>query len=162
MLVPSVVRKTSTKAAKETARPNSNSSDGLPEQVQSGSQKSVDTIADQNGSSIQKQPELKTIQSITSESVSSESVTKTALVTVKVGWIVQVGVFIEQAGAERVVQDLRSKGFNPSTSIVDTNRGKDTGTRIWLGPFEQRVAAAKAKTRLKNETGEAGFIRAYP
>lgn len=82
--------------------------------------------------------------------------------SIDVGWIVQVGVFTDKKGAARVVQDLRSKGFVPSTTIVDTNRGKATGTRIWLGPYEQRVEAAKAKSLLTSKTGEAGFIRAYP
>lgn len=81
---------------------------------------------------------------------------------VDVGWVVQVGVFTDQRGAKRVVEDLRSKGFSPSTTIVDTNRGKATGTRIWLGPYAQRVDAAKAKSELTEKTGEAGFIRAYP
>ena len=81
---------------------------------------------------------------------------------VDVGWVVQVGVFTDKRGAAKVVDDLRDKGFNPSTSIVDTNRGKATGTRIWLGPYAQRVEAAKSKTLLTSKTGEAGFIRAYP
>jgi cell division septation protein DedD len=81
---------------------------------------------------------------------------------VDVGWAVQVGVFTDKRGAAKVVDDLRGKGFNPSTSIVDTNRGKATATRIWLGPYAQRVDAAKAKSLLTNKTGEAGFIRAYP
>jgi cell division septation protein DedD len=82
--------------------------------------------------------------------------------SVEVGWVVQVGVFTDKKGAARVVQDLQSKGFKPSTSIVDTNQGKATGARIWLGPYSQRIDAAKAKTELTNRTGEAGFIRAYP
>ena len=81
---------------------------------------------------------------------------------IDVGWMVQVGVFTDKRGANRVVTDLRDKGFSPSTSIVDTNQGKNTGTRIWLGPFAQRVDAAKAKNNLTDKTGEAGFIRSYP
>lgn len=81
---------------------------------------------------------------------------------VDVGWVVQVGVFTDKSGASKVVDDLSSKGFKPSTSTVDTNRGKGTGTRVWLGPFAQRVDAAKTKTRLTERTGEPGFIRAYP
>jgi len=82
--------------------------------------------------------------------------------TVDVGWVVQVGVFTDKAGASKVVNDLSSKGFKASTTIVDTNRGKGTGTRVWLGPFAQRVEAAKTKARLTERTGEPGFIRAYP
>ena len=81
---------------------------------------------------------------------------------IDVGWAVQVGVFTDKLGAANVVADLRTKGFQPSTTIVDTNRGPATGTRIWLGPYAQRVEAAKAKTQLTQKTGEAGFIRAYP
>lgn len=94
--------------------------------------------------------------------VPSGSSTVAAADKVDVGWIVQVGVFTDKRGAARVVADLRDKGFDPSTSIVDTNRGKATGTRIWLGPYAQRVNAAKAKSLLTSKTGEAGFIRAYP
>lgn len=82
--------------------------------------------------------------------------------TIDVGWVVQVGVFTDRNGATKVVEDLRAKGFQPSTTIVDTNRGKATGTRVWLGPFAQRVDAAKTRTQLTERTGEPGFIRAYP
>ena len=82
--------------------------------------------------------------------------------TIEVGWAVQVGVFIDAAGAERVVIDLREKGFAPKTTIVDTNKGPKTGTRVWLGPFATRVDAAKGKAQLTEKTGERGFIRSYP
>ncbi|MBX2848490.1 MAG: SPOR domain-containing protein [Acidiferrobacterales bacterium] len=82
--------------------------------------------------------------------------------SVEVGWVVQVGVFTDSKGAAKVVADLKSKGFAPSTTIVDTNLGKATGTRVWLGPYAQRVEAAKSKTTLKDKTGGDGFIRAYP
>lgn len=85
-----------------------------------------------------------------------------SLNSVKVGWVVQVGVFTDKEGARNVVADLKSKGFIPSATIVDTNKGKGTGTRVWLGPYAQRVDAAKSMTELKQKTGGAGFIRAYP
>ena len=81
---------------------------------------------------------------------------------VEIGWVVQVGLFENAKGAQKVVQDLKSKGFTPSVTVVDTNRGKATGTRVWLGPFAQRVDAAKTMSRLADQTGQAGFIRAYP
>lgn len=82
--------------------------------------------------------------------------------SIKVGWAVQVGVFTDKRGSESVINALKKQGFAPQTTTVDTNKGPNTGTRVWLGPFAQRVEAAKAKTRLKNKTGEAGFIRKYP
>ncbi|NND82490.1 MAG: SPOR domain-containing protein [Gammaproteobacteria bacterium] len=81
---------------------------------------------------------------------------------VEVGWAVQVGIYTNSSGVAKVLADLRAKGFRPSTTVVDTNRGKGTGTRVWLGPFAERVEAAKVKTQLTEKTGEAGFIRAYP
>lgn len=79
---------------------------------------------------------------------------------IKVGWAVQVGVFTDKRGAKAVIDALKKQGFSPETTTVDTNKGK--ATRVWLGPFAQRVQAAKVKTKLKNKTGEAGFIREYP
>lgn len=81
---------------------------------------------------------------------------------VDVGWAVQVGIYTSTVGVNKVVADLRVKGFQPATTVVDTNQGKGTGTRVWLGPFAQRVDAAKAKAMLTEKTGEAGFIRIYP
>jgi len=102
-----------------------------------------------------------------SSSTNSPSGTTTAAVVpkdppVEVGWIVQVGLFENKKGAARVISDLKKKGFKPRTTVVDTNRGKATGTRVWLGPYAQRVDAAKTKNRLSEKTGVAGFIRAYP
>ena len=131
--------------SEDTAEPKSNNSIDSSQQAQSDNQENVDTVVDQHNSNTDQELDSKTVKSEFAglESANLESAKKEAASTVKVGWIVQVGVFIEKAGAERVVQDLGSKGFNPSTSIVDTNRGKDSGTRIWLGPFEQRVEAAQ-------------------
>lgn len=112
-------------------------------------------------------PESKARDTSVAETKPQETIVKPAkkpdvTKAIEVGWVVQVGVFTDKKGANRVVADLRDKGFSPSTTIVDTNRGKATGTRIWLGPYAQRVEAAKAKTTLTEKTGEAGFIRAYP
>lgn len=82
--------------------------------------------------------------------------------SVDVGWVVQVGVFTDRSGAEKVVVDLESRGFTPSTTIVDTNQGKASATRVWLGPYAQRADAAKSMSTLKEKTGSDGFIRAYP
>ena len=92
----------------------------------------------------------------------SSASTAPSINNVEVGWVVQVGVFTDSKGAAQVVADLKGKGFTPSTTIVDTNLGKATGTRVWLGPYAQRVEAAKSKTTLKDKTGGDGFIRAYP
>lgn len=79
---------------------------------------------------------------------------------VEVGWMVSVGVFSQQKNVEGLLKSLQNKGFVPHTSIFETNKG--AATRVWLGPYELRVDAAKAKTKLKEKTGELGLIKAYP
>ncbi|MBT8115466.1 MAG: SPOR domain-containing protein, partial [Arenicella sp.] len=92
----------------------------------------------------------------------SEPEPEDAAADIDVGWAVQVGIYTNPVGVSKVLADLRAKGFKPSTTVVDTNQGKATGTRVWLGPYAQRVDAAKAKALLTEKTGEAGFIRIYP
>ena len=77
-------------------------------------------------------------------------------------WVVQVGVFTDKQSAKQLVEKLRAQGFKPSTTVVDTNRGRATGTRVWLGPFAQRDVAADTLKRFIESTGEHGFIRKYP
>ncbi len=81
---------------------------------------------------------------------------------VDVGWVVQVELLTDKDGAQRLVKDLENKGLKAKTTVVDTNRGKNTGTRIWLGPFESRTMAAAENDRLESKMGKRGFIRVYP
>ena len=81
---------------------------------------------------------------------------------VDVGWVVQVGLFTEKSRALALVSELKNKGFTASNSVVDTNRGPKTGTRVWLGPFAKRSAAQTEQKRLKSKAGKDGFIRVYP
>ena len=81
---------------------------------------------------------------------------------IKSGWIVQVGVFTDKSGADKISKSLGDKGFKASSTTVDTNKGPGTGTRVWLGPYSDRAAATKAKTNLADKTGTSGFIRTYP
>lgn len=82
--------------------------------------------------------------------------------SVDVGWIVQVGLYLEKKGAEKKLSELQKLGFKSSSTIVDTNRGPNTGTRVWLGPFEKRARAESQNKNLKEQTGKDGFIRVYP
>jgi cell division septation protein DedD len=81
---------------------------------------------------------------------------------VEVGWIVQVGLYLEEKGAKSKMSDLGRLGFQPASTIVDTNRGPKTGTRVWLGPFAKRSQAESENKALKKKTGKDGFIRVYP
>jgi cell division septation protein DedD len=88
--------------------------------------------------------------------------TSTAAGRVDVGWVVQVGLFTEKSRSTALINELKANGFIASSSIVDTNRGKNTGTRVWLGPFSKRALAISENTRLKSVAGKEGFIRVYP
>ncbi len=81
---------------------------------------------------------------------------------VNVGWVVQVELLIDKNGAKKLVKELSGKGFEPHTTVVDTNRGPKTGTRIWLGPFEKRADAGAENDRLQAKMGKRGFLRVYP
>lgn len=76
------------------------------------------------------------------------------------GWMVQVGLFANSANARHLQQTLKDKGFTANTESASTSNG--TATRVWVGPFEQRVAAARARARISQEIGGKSFIRAYP
>lgn len=81
---------------------------------------------------------------------------------IDVGWIVQVGLFTEKDRAVAFISELKNKGFSASSNVVDTNRGKNTGTRVWLGPFARKAGAANEVKRLKAKAAKDGFIRVYP
>lgn len=81
---------------------------------------------------------------------------------IQVGWVVQVGLYTEKDGANKKMAELRKQGFAPQSTIVDTNRGPRTGTRVWLGPFQKRPDAEAKNTELKRKTTKDGFIRVYP
>lgn len=135
-------------------------------EVEQVKDKSVTKKAQPAKKQTEKKPVKKEVASNTNLELKPKNVAKANKASqnssIKVGWAVQVGVFTDQRGAESVINALTKQGFAPQTTTVDTNKGANTGTRVWLGPFAQRVEAAKAKTRLKDKTGEAGFIRKYP
>ena len=76
------------------------------------------------------------------------------------GWVVRVGTFAKADNTKRVVERLRQAGFDPSTTEVKTDKGSIT--RVWIGPYAQRVEAARTRNRVKQVTGGDAFIAAYP
>lgn len=76
------------------------------------------------------------------------------------GWVVRIGSFAEKANAEQIVTLLRDNGLEPRTSVVQTGIG--SVTRVWVGPFSERVAAARQRAHIQDVTGEQGAIKAYP
>lgn len=76
------------------------------------------------------------------------------------GWVVRVGTFAKEDNVTRVVERLKQAGFDPSTTEVKTARG--TVTRVWIGPYSQRVEAARMRNRVNQVTGGEGYIAIYP
>ena len=76
------------------------------------------------------------------------------------GYIVSVGVYSKKTGAEKVISDLKKKGFKPSSNEFESSKG--LATRVWLGPFSARAAAGKERSKLEQVVGEKGLIIRYP
>lgn len=76
------------------------------------------------------------------------------------GWVVRVGTFAKQGNAERVMKRLQQAGFKPSTTKISTDNG--SATRVWIGPYAQRVEAARMRKRINQVTGGEAYIAAYP
>ncbi|MDH3693978.1 MAG: SPOR domain-containing protein [Gammaproteobacteria bacterium] len=76
------------------------------------------------------------------------------------GWVVQVATFGSDENANKMKTKLEEKGFSVRTSKIDTANGE--ATRVWVGPFEQRVSAGRARAEIEQAVGQKGLIMAYP
>jgi DedD protein len=68
---------------------------------------------------------------------------------------VQLGVFSVQANAERLAQELKSKGFH--TLVSETSGAGRTLWRVRAGPVAERAAAEQLNARLR-AAGHAGSV----
>ncbi len=91
---------------------------------------------------------------------SAKATTKPLDNTVERGWIVRIGTFSQPENAARIMNSLKALGFKPSSERVKTSRG--LLTRVWVGPYAQRVEAGRVRSRIQQATGEKGLIAAYP
>jgi cell division septation protein DedD len=71
------------------------------------------------------------------------------------GWMVQLGVFASRANADRLMQDLKGKGFH--TSVSESTGGGRTLWRVRAGPVPERAAADQLNARLR-AAGHAGSV----
>jgi DedD protein len=121
---------------------------------------SIDTGSTQKPSEVvTKAPALKPVK----ESVPVVAAPKSASEpknSVERGWVVRIGTFANAANVKKLLVDLGSKGFTPDSDSIETSKG--LATRIWIGPYERRVDAARARTQLEQQTGEPGLITAFP
>ncbi len=76
------------------------------------------------------------------------------------GWVVQVGTFSKPENAQNLITKLNQNGFDSRYEVVNTDAGQ--ATRVWVGPYEKRVTAARALELVKENTGVKGFLKSYP
>ncbi len=70
-------------------------------------------------------------------------------------WMVQLGVFRKHDNAERLVQELKQKGFHALVSEVSV--GGQTLWRVRAGPVAERAAAEQLNAKLRT-AGHAGSV----
>jgi len=75
-------------------------------------------------------------------------------------WLVRIGTFSQTENAQRVIDDLKAKGFKPETGAIATSKGK--AMRVWLGPFPDRDHAVSQRSRILKETGYEGLVVPAP
>jgi DedD protein len=79
------------------------------------------------------------------------------------GWVVQVGSFSSKENADRLVEELRGRGFQGFAEISDV-QGKKI-YRVLVGPEVQKAGAEQARQRLDpwiRERKLNGQVRSYP
>ena len=72
----------------------------------------------------------------------------------------RVATLVNAKSADKLLADLNEKGFAPDSESIATSKGE--GTRIWIGPYERRVDAARVRARLEQQIGLPGLITAFP
>jgi DedD protein len=71
------------------------------------------------------------------------------------GWMVQLGVFANRANADRLAQELKSRGFHAQVS--ENSAGGRLLWRVRAGPVAERTAAEQLSARLR-AAGHAGSV----
>jgi cell division septation protein DedD len=71
-------------------------------------------------------------------------------------WVVQLGVFKDQANAAKLIQDLRDKGFPAFTKL--TKAGEENAIHVFIGPEIDRQRAAEVALRLEKSFQIHGMV----
>ena len=77
------------------------------------------------------------------------------------GWAVQIGSFAEPGNAEKLQEQVATRGYRVLTQRVTTRDGKSR-VRVLVGPDRTRAAAAARLSRLRREESIQGFLVRYP
>ena len=77
------------------------------------------------------------------------------------GWAVQIGSFADPGNAEKLQEQVATRGYRVLTQQVTTREGKSR-VRVLVGPDRTRAAAAARLSRLRREESIEGFLVRYP
>ncbi len=81
-------------------------------------------------------------------------------VATKEEWALQAGIFSKLENAQAIANILKSHGFSPELSEFEASFGK--ATRVWVGPYTTKSAAQAESDRLKEKTGDGGYVAPFP
>ena len=76
-------------------------------------------------------------------------------------WAVQIGSFANPGNAEKLREQVASRGYRVLTQRVTSGEGKSR-VRVLVGPDRTRAAAAARRSRLQREESIEGFLVRYP
>ena len=77
------------------------------------------------------------------------------------GWAVQIGSFADPGNAEKLKDQVATRGYRVLTQRITTREGKSR-VRVLVGPDRTRAAAAARLSRLRREESIEGFLVRYP
>ncbi|QLH43338.1 MAG: SPOR domain-containing protein [Coxiellaceae bacterium] len=69
------------------------------------------------------------------------------------GWIVQLGSFSNKSNADKLVHQLRAKGFSAHTTVIAGNL-----TRVYIGPENGRSKADQTLKKIETELNLSGVV----
>lgn len=76
------------------------------------------------------------------------------------GWVVQVGVFANEANAARLADTLKGQGHEVMLDHITLQNAKRL--RLRVGPFADKAQAQQAQAEIRQATGVAGAVLGYP
>lgn len=158
--------------AKETSSKNKPTNDELVKEAalklaiqKENSDKKPSSVKPQNKPILKDKPEQHRQFSLSDEKPKSQnkapstaSKQNTNLTSTQGGWAIQLGSFSEKANANKLANNLKSKGFN---AFTERDKNRNNVHRVLVGPTRDRNAAEKMVSQLKSESNIHGIIVRY-
>lgn len=159
--------------AKETSSKNKPTNDELVKEAalklaiqKESSDKNPSTVKSQNKNVLKDKPEQHRQFSLSDEkpkiqnkALSLASKQKnTNLTSTQGAWAIQLGSFSEKANANKLANNLKSKGFN---AFTEPDKSRNNVHRVLVGPTRDRNTAEKMVAQLRSQSNIQGIIVRY-